>query len=68
MAFAQASSDIQFCSDQQCIRFQLALSKISKTPFGVPFWGLKTPVSFSMTFKLAGIVLSAYLFLLGYNN
>lgn len=68
MAFAQASSAIQFCSDKQTIRFQLALLKINKTPFGVPFWGLQTPVSFSMIFKLGGIVMSLYLFLLGYGN
>ena len=67
MTFAEASSDIQFCNDQQSMRFQLALSKISKTPFGVTFWGLKTQVSFSMIFKLGGVVISIYLFMLGFH-
>ena len=68
MAFAEAATDVQFSSDQQCIKFQLALAKISSTPFGVPLHGMRTPVSFSMVFKGTGLVLSIFLFLIGYRS
>lgn len=66
IALGNAVSLDEFKSFENAVSYDLALAKARALPFGVKLYGTRSRISFSSIFRIVSIVVSIFLFILGY--
>lgn len=66
-AFASMPSSIMFATPAAVCQYRLALSKIQAIPLGINFFGLRKRITYQSMWTISSVVVSIFLFLLGYS-
>lgn len=64
---ASISSSFMFKNDFNICQYRLILSKLKTIPFGVNIYGLNERITYQLLWTISSLVVSVFLFLLGYS-
>jgi hypothetical protein len=66
-AFASMPSSLMFATPTSVCHYRLALSKIRAIPLGINFFGLRKRITYQAMWMISSVVISIFLFMLGYS-